>query len=101
MKKLDVNYRPGRDYRELFDIEVDNGHCTVSSIGITNEGELIYIYSELMNNSSAYWVDFECYSIDREEFLKFLSDAGSNGNLENAIKKGNTTREELARLEKS
>ena len=100
MKKLDVNYRPGRDYRELFDIAINNKRSTASSIGITDEGELLYVYSELMNNSSAYWMDFECYSIDKSEFHQFLSEARSNGNLEKAIKNGNTTQEELAQLEK-
>ena len=42
-EKFDVNYRPGRDYRELFDIVINNKHSTTSSIGITEEGELLYI----------------------------------------------------------
>ena len=41
-EKFDVNYRPGRDYRELFDIVINNKHSTTSSIGITEEGELLY-----------------------------------------------------------
>ena len=99
-EKFDVNYRPGRDYRELFDIVINNKHSTTSSIGITEEGELLYIRSGLMNNSSAYWMDFECYSIDKGEYRNFLSTTKANGNLEKAIKNGNTTQEELARLEK-
>lgn len=98
MKKLDVNYRPGRDYRELFDITINRNDCTTAGIGITEDGELLYIRSELMNNSSAYWMDFECYSIDKAEYRNFLSAARANGNLEKPLKNGYITEEELARL---
>lgn len=56
MKELGINYRADNDYRELFNIMVDPHICEHTTIGITNDGELLYIENKLMNNSSAYWM---------------------------------------------
>lgn len=98
MEKLDVKYRPGRDYRELFDITVDSIHCETTEIGITPTGTLIYLTTKLINYSSAYDVEAEFFTIDKDEFRHFLSIAGENGHIEKAIRLGKTTEEELQRL---
>ena len=98
MKQLDVKYYPGKDYRELFDVTIDSHNCTSTSIGITNDGTLLLTKEELTNNSSAYWVSREIFSIDKEEFREYLSKAESSGHVEKAIKNGRTTSEELERL---
>lgn len=100
MQKTDVKYYPGKDYRELFDILVDSNVGEVISIGITNDGSIIYIDDKLMNNSSAYWTQTDIFSIDRDEFRKYLDIARSRGHLAKALKKGLTTEEELERLSK-
>lgn len=98
MKELDVNYRPGKDYRELFSVMIDSNICEDTVVGITNAGELLYVNNKLMNNSSAYWVQSVCFSIDKEEFCEFLEQAKSRGFIEKAIKNGQTTKEELEEL---
>lgn len=98
MKELDVKYYPGKDYRELFSIMIDSHICEDTAIGITKDGELLYIENKLMNNSSAYWVQSVFYSINKEEFRAFLKQARSRGYIETAIQKGKTTEEELKKL---
>lgn len=98
MKELDVKYYPGKDYRELFSIMIDSHICEDTAIGITKDGELLYIENKLMNNSSAYWVQSVFYSINKEEFRAFLKEASSRGYIETAIQKGKTTEEELKKL---
>lgn len=100
MKLLDVKYRCDIDYRELFSIMIDSNTCEDIAVGITNEGELLYIENKLMNNSSAYWVQSVFYSIDKEEFRTFLMQAKSRGYIEKAIKNGQTTEEEITTLVK-
>lgn len=95
MKMLDEKYREGQDYRELFSIMIDSNRCEDTAIGITNDGELLYIENKLMNNSSAYWVQSVIYSINKEEFCKFLEQARFRGYIEKAIKSGKITEEEL------
>lgn len=98
MKKLDRKYYPGKDYRELFSVMIDANKCEDTAVGITNEGELLYIESKLMNNSSAYWMQSVFFSIDKEEFRAFLEQAKSRDYLAKAIKNRQTTEEELGRL---
>ena len=98
MKELDVKYYPGKDYRELFSIMIDSHICEDTAIGITKDGELLYIENKLMNNSSAYWVQSVFYSINKEEFRAFLKQARSRGYIEKKKKKGKTTEEELKKL---
>lgn len=98
MKELDINYRHENNYRELFSVRINSLTCEDTAIGITNDGELLYVESKLMNNSSAYWVQSVFYSIDREEFNEFLEQARSRGYIEQAIQKGQTTEEELKML---
>lgn len=98
MEKLDVRYHPGAEYRELFNVTVDSLHCTDTGIGLANDGRLLFIDSKLANNSSAYWVDSEFYTIDNEEFQHYLALARANGYVEKAIQSGQTTEEELESL---
>lgn len=98
MKELGVKYYQDKDYRELFNIMIDSFICEDFAIGITNDGELLYIENKLMNNSSAYWVQSIFYSISKAEFCEFLEQARSKGYIEDAIKKGQTTEEELKKL---
>lgn len=98
MKELGVKYYNDKDYRELFNIMIDSFTCEDIAIGITNEGELLYIDNKLMNNSSGYWVQSIFYSIDKAEFCTFLEKARERGYLEKAIQKRQTTEEELKRL---
>ena len=98
MKELDISYHHDKDYRELFSIMIDSNLCEDTAIGITNEGELLYIENKLMNNSSAYWVQSVFYSISKEEFCSFLKQARSEGYIEKAIRNGQTTEEELRKL---
>ena len=100
MKELDVNYRYDENYRELFTIMIDSNICEDKAIGITNDGELLYVENKLMNNSSAYWMQSVFYSINRTEFCAFLEQARSRGYIEEAIQKGKTTEEELKNLSK-
>ena len=98
MKELDVNYREDKDYRELFSIMIDSNICEDTAVGITNDGELLYVHNKLMNNSSAYWMQSIFYSISKEEFCEYLKQAKARGYIEKAIQKGKTTEEELKRL---
>lgn len=98
MKELDIEYRQDKDYRELFSIMIDSSLCEATAIGINNDGELLYIESKLMNNSSAYWMQSIFYSIDKEEFCAFLKQARSRGYVDKAIQMGQTNEEELKRL---
>lgn len=98
MTLLDVKYRCDIDYRELFSIMIDSLTCEDTAVGITKEGELLYIENKLMNNSSAYWVQSIFYSIDQKEFRTFLTQAKSRGYIEKAIKNGQTTEEEIKKL---
>lgn len=98
MKELGTKYYSDKDYRELFNTMIDSYTCEDIAIGITNDGELLYIDNKLMNNSSAYWVQSIFYSINKEEFCTFLEQARSRGYIEEAIKKGQTTEEELKKL---
>ena len=98
MKELDGNYHQDRDYHELFSIMIDSHLCEDTAIGITNDGNLLYIESKLMNNSSAYWMQRVFYSIEKDEFRAFLRQAKSKGYIEKAINNGQTTEEELEKL---
>lgn len=98
MKPLDARYRPNEDYKELFDLMVDPNKCIVTLIGVMKDGTFLYIKETLMNNSSAYWMDTELYSIDKEEFLHYVEEAKSKGNIEKAIKQNKITEEELEAL---
>lgn len=100
MERLDVKYYPEKDYRELFDVAVDSNKCIVELTGITNSGDFLYIIEKLANYSSAYYMDREFFSIDKNEFRSFLEKAMANGEAEKAIINGHTTREELERLTK-
>ena len=97
MKELEIKYRQN-EYRELFSIMIDSNICEETAIGITNEGQLLYLDNKLMNNSSAYWMQTIFYSIDKKEFRTFLNQARSRGYIEKAIKMGQTTEDELKRL---
>ena len=70
MIQLDQKYHQDEDYRELFSIMIDSLRCEDTAIGITKDGELLYIENKLMNNSSAYWVQS---GRTTEEELKELS----------------------------
>ena len=98
MKELGLEYCSDKDYRQLFNIMIDSHICEDSVIGITNNGELLYIENKLMNNSSAYWMQSVFYSINKAEFCTFLEQARSRGFIEKAIQKGQTTEEELKKL---
>lgn len=98
MKELGASYYTNKEYRELFNTMIDLRICEHIAIGITNDGKLLYIDNKLMNNSSAYWVQSIFYSINKEEFCKFLEQARSRGYIEKAIQKGKTTEEELKKL---
>ena len=100
MKELGLKYYSNKEYRELFNTMIDMNTCEDIAIGITNDGELLYIENKLMNNSSAYWVQSIFYSINKKEFGAFLEQARSRGYVEQAIQKGQTTEEELKRLNK-
>lgn len=100
MKELGINHRNEEKYRELFSIMIDSNICEETAIGITDDGELLYIENKLMNNSSAYWMQSVFYSINKTEFCEFLAQARSRGYIEEAIKKGKTTEEELKNLSK-
>lgn len=101
MKSLDAKYYPNEDYRELFNIMVDSNKCTITCIGITNDGTFLYINERLANNSSAYWIDREFFVIDRDEFCYYLEIARAKGEVEKAIKNGRTTAEELEQLSRA
>ena len=98
MKELDQKYHQEGEYRELFSIMIDSCRCEDTAIGITKDGELLYIENKLMNNSSAYWVQSVFYSIDKKEFSVFLEQARAVGYIEKAIQSGQTTEEELKKL---
>lgn len=98
MKPIDADYKPNKDYRELFTVFVNTRKCTDDVVGITKDNELLYIKESLANQSSAYWVDREFFSIDKMEFKHFLSIATKNGEVEKAVKNGYTTLDELKRL---
>lgn len=98
MTETNVKYRCGRDYRELFNIMIDSLTCEDIAIGISDQGELLYVKSKLANNSSAYWVQSEFFYISKEEFCAFLKQARENGYLEKALKNGQTTEDELRKL---
>lgn len=98
MKELGVKHYGDNEYRELFNIMIDSQICEDTAIGITSDGELLYAENKLMNNSSAYWMQSVYYSINKEEFREFLNQARSKGYIEEAIKKGQTTEEELKKL---
>ena len=98
MKELNVEYHSDKDYRELFSIMIDSRICEATAVGITNAGELLYIESKLMNNSSAYWMQSIFYSIDKGEYRAFFKQAMSRGYIEKAIQQGRTTAEELEKL---
>ena len=98
MKELEIKHRQEIEYRELFDVMIDSHSCEDYTVGLTNDGKLLYIENKLMNNSSAYWVQSVFYSINQEEFRSFLELAKARGYLETAISKGRTTEEELKRL---
>lgn len=95
MRQLEIKYKPDKEYHELFNVMIDSLTCEDTAIGITNDGELLYIKSKLANSSSAYWVDREFFSIDNDEFCSFLKQAQANGYIEKAIRSGQTTEEEL------
>ncbi len=44
-----------------------------------------------MNNSSAYWMQEVFYSIDKDEYLKYLGVAAKNISLQKSISKGATS----------
>lgn len=98
MKELGVRYYSNEDYRELFNIMIDSNICEDFAVGITNDGQLLYIENKLMNNSSAYWMQSVFYSINKSEFGAFLEQARSRGYIEQAKQKGQTTEEELKKL---
>lgn len=98
MKELGVQHFSDSEYRELFHIMIDTHICEDKAIGITNSGELLYAENKLMNNSSAYWMQSVYYTINKDEFRTFLNQARSKGYIEEAIKKGQTTEEELKML---
>ena len=98
MKELGERYYSHDDYRELFNTMIDVNICEDIAIGISNDGELLYIENKLMNNSSAYWMQSVFYSINKAEFIVYLEQARSRGYIEQAIQKGQTTEEELKGL---
>lgn len=98
MKRLDVKYRQNKDYRELFSVTIDAFTCEDTAVGITKDGELLFVKSKLMNQSSAYWVDSEFFGIDTAEFRELLGQAQANGYIGKAIRSGQTTEEELKKL---
>lgn len=98
MKELDIKYRGDIDYHELFSVMIDSNTCEDTAIGITNDGELLYIENKLMNNSSAYWVQSIFHSINKKEFCEFIEQARAKGYIEKAIKNGQTTEDELQKL---
>lgn len=98
MKPIDVAYKPGKEYRELFMVCVNANKCTDDVVGITEDNELLYIKERLANHSSAYWVARDFFTIDKAEFRHYLSLARKNGGVEKAVKNGHTTLEELESL---
>ena len=98
MKELSERNYSHDDYRELFNTMIDANICEDIAIGISNDGELLYIENKLMNNSSAYWMQSVFYSINKAEFIVYLEQARSRGYIEQAIQKGQTTEEELKGL---
>ena len=98
MKELGERYYSHDDYHELFNTMIDANICEDIVIGISNDGELLYIENKLMNISSAYWMQSVFYSINKAEFIVYLEQARSRGYIEQAIQKGQTTEEELKRL---
>ena len=98
MKELGLEYYSSKEYRELFDTMIDKNICEYTAIGITNDGELLYIENKLVNNSSAYWGQSIFYSINKVEFCKYLEQAKTRGYIKEAIQKGKTTEEELKML---
>ena len=98
MKELGESCYNDNEYRKLFNIIIDSHICEDKAIGITNDGELLYIENKLMNNSSAYWVQSIFYSISKKEFCVFLEQARSRGFIEEAIQKRLTTEGELKKL---
>lgn len=98
MKELGERYYNHDDYRVLFNTMIDANICADIAIGISNDGELLYIENKLMNNSSAYWMQSVFYSINKAEFIVCLEQARSRGYIEQAIQKGQTTEEELKGL---
>ena len=98
MRELGLEYYSSKEYRELFNTMIDMNICEDIAIGISNDGELLYIENKLMNNSSAYWMQSVFYSINKAEFIVYLEQARSRGYIEQAIQKGQTTEEELKGL---
>lgn len=98
MKKLDKRYVPQEDYRELFCVSADSMNCTCEVIGLSREGEILFIKETLSNSGNAYYISREFFLPDREEFRHYLEDAGRDGELEKALKNGYTTMEELKSL---
>lgn len=98
MISLDVKYYPEKDYRELFTVSVDELMCTDDLIGITTAGDLLYVKERLAGSGNAYYMEREFFSIEREEFQQYLSVAKENGEVEKAVRNGQTTKEELEKL---
>lgn len=98
MIELDVKYHPEKDYREMFTVSVDELMCTDDLIGITTAGELLYVKERLAGSGNAYYMEREFFSIEKEEFQQYLSIAKENGEIEKALRNGQTTEAELKKL---
>ena len=73
MKELEIKHRQEIEYRELFDVMIDSHSCEDYTVGLTNDGELLYIENKLMNNSGAYWFR-ACFTASiKKNFVPFWS----------------------------
>lgn len=100
MIPMEVRLRPQEDYKELFTVATDSAKCTDEVIGVMSDRKLLFIKERLANQGNAYYMDREFYSIDGAEFHIYLERAKANGKLQEAIKNGCTTLEEVEQYEK-
>lgn len=100
MRKLNAEYKLGKDYRELFTVSVSTLKGIVTDVGITNDGLLLYIIGTEFNIGSGYWVQEEFYEISKAELRDYLNKARMNGRIDEAIMQGRTSEEELEKLSK-
>ena len=77
-------------YKELMVIDADGDKHTCDCLGISDDGELLFIKENEAHVGNAYYLEREFFVIDTEEYLKCLGIAAKNLRLQKSISKGVT-----------
>lgn len=80
-------------YKELLVIDADGDKHTCDCLGISDDGELLFIKENEAHVGNAYYLEREIFVINTEEYLKCLGIAAKNLRLQRSISKETTALE--------